>query len=137
MLRTLLVAALCVVAIAAQEKASEIEASAYQDLRYRLVGPFRASRTVAGVGIPTEPSVFFVGVHTGGVWKTDDYGRTWRPIFDSAPTGSIGDVGVSQCARQRSACAEASPCQMKLTWPRLTSIGVPCNTLVAMSCSTP
>jgi photosystem II stability/assembly factor-like uncharacterized protein len=95
MLRTLLVAALCVVAIAAQEKASQIEASAYQDLRYRLVGPYRASRTVAGVGIPTEPSVFFVGVHTGGVWKTDDYGRTWRPIFDSAPTGSIGDVGVS------------------------------------------
>ena len=69
--------------------------SAYQDLRYRLIGPFRASRTVAGVGIPTQPSVFFAGVHTGGVWKTDDYGRTWRPIFDSAPTGSIGDIGVS------------------------------------------
>jgi photosystem II stability/assembly factor-like uncharacterized protein len=95
MLRTLLVAALCIAATAAQEKASQIEASAYQDLRYRLVGPFRASRTVAGVGIPMQPSVFFVGVHTGGVWKTDDYGRTWRPIFDSAPTGSIGDIGVS------------------------------------------
>ena len=43
----------------------------------------------------------------------------------SWPLTLIGEVGVSQCARQRSACAAASPCQMKLTWPRLTSIGLP------------
>ena len=95
MLRTLLAAALCFAAAVLPQNPRGIEASAYQSLRYRLIGPFRASRTVAGVGIPTQPSVFFVGVHTGGVWKTDDYGRTWRPIFDSAPTGSIGDIGVS------------------------------------------
>jgi photosystem II stability/assembly factor-like uncharacterized protein len=93
--RALLIAVLCAGTIAAQETSRGIDSSAYRDLRYRLIGPFRASRTVAGVGIPTQPSVFFVGVHTGGVWKTDDYGRTWRPIFDSAPTGSIGDIGVS------------------------------------------
>ena len=95
MLRIALIVGLSLGAITAQENASTIGATAYQDLRYRLIGPFRASRTVAGVGIPTQPSVFFTGVHTGGVWKTDDYGRTWRPIFDSAPTGSIGDIGVS------------------------------------------
>ena len=67
----------------------------YQSLRYRLVGPFRASRTVGGTGIPTQPNVFFVGVNNGGVWKTDDFGRTWSPIFDDAPTGSIGDIAVS------------------------------------------
>ncbi|MBA2257879.1 MAG: glycoside hydrolase [Acidobacteria bacterium] len=89
------VATLCVSALPAQDNASKIDASAYRDLRYRLIGPFRASRTVAGVGIPTQPNEFFAGVHTGGVWKTDDYGRTWRPIFDRAPTGSIGDIGVS------------------------------------------
>ena len=94
MLRVLLAAAICVTALSAQTPNS-IDPSHYQDLRYRLIGPFRASRTVAGVGIPTQPNVFFAGVHTGGVWKTDDYGRTWRPIFDSAPTGSIGDIGVS------------------------------------------
>ena len=95
MLRLLLIVTLCVSALAAQDNAANSAPSTYQDLRYRLIGPFRASRTVAGVGIPTQPSVFFTGVHTGGVWKTDDYGRTWRPIFDSAPTGSIGDIGVS------------------------------------------
>ncbi|MFZ4382545.1 MAG: WD40/YVTN/BNR-like repeat-containing protein, partial [Sandarakinorhabdus sp.] len=69
--------------------------AAWQALRYRLVGPFRAGRTVGAVGIPTRPNIFFVGVNNGGVWKTDDYGRTWRPIFDAAPTGSVGDIAVS------------------------------------------
>ena len=71
------------------------DASLYQALRYRVIGPFRASRTVGGVGIPSQPNVFFVGVNNGGVWKTDDYGRTWKPIFDQAPTGSVGDLAVS------------------------------------------
>jgi photosystem II stability/assembly factor-like uncharacterized protein len=67
----------------------------YHGLQYRLIGPFRASRTVGGVGIPSQPNVFFVGVNNGGVWKTDDFGRTWNPIFDDAPTGSVGDLAVS------------------------------------------
>ena len=84
MLRTLLAGILCVATAALQSNPPGIDGASYQELRYRLMGPFRASRTVAGVGIPTQPAVFFMGVHTGGVWKTDDYGRTWRPIFDSA-----------------------------------------------------
>ncbi len=74
---------------------TSITPEAYQGLRYRLIGPHRASRTVGGVGVPDQPNVFFVGVNNGGVWKTDDFGRTWEPIFDDAPTGSVGDVAVS------------------------------------------
>ena len=40
-------------------------------------------RTVGAVGIPTQPNVFYMGVNNGGVWKTDDFGRTWKPIFDN------------------------------------------------------
>ena len=69
--------------------------SLYQSLQYRCIGPFRAGRTVGAVGIPTQPNVFFIGVNNGGVWKTDDYGRTWKPIFDETSTGSIGDIAVS------------------------------------------
>ncbi len=75
--------------------AQEVPSSFYQELEYRCIGPFRASRTVGAVGIPSQPNVFFVGVNNGGVWKTDDYGRTWNPIFDEAPTGSVGDIAVS------------------------------------------
>lgn len=81
----------CVTTLSAQQ----IPSSAYQNLDYRMIGPFRASRTVGGVGIPSQPNVFFMGVNNGGVWKTDDYGRTWFPIFDDAPTGSVGDIAVA------------------------------------------
>ncbi len=74
--------------------AQPVPSAAYQDLQYRMIGPFRAGRTVGAAGIPSQPNVFFIGVNNGGVWKTDDYGRTWRPIFDQAPTGSIGDIAV-------------------------------------------
>jgi len=69
--------------------------SYFQEMKYRMIGPFRAGRTVGAVGIPDQPNVFFIGVNNGGVWKTDDYGRTWNPIFDQASTGSIGDIAVS------------------------------------------
>ena len=45
--------------------------------------------------MPQQPNVFYIGVNNGGVWKTNDFGRTWNPIFDSQPTGSIGDVAVA------------------------------------------
>ncbi|MEP5612571.1 MAG: glycoside hydrolase [Cyclobacteriaceae bacterium] len=74
---------------------SQVEESDYQELQYRMIGPFRAGRTVGAIGIPSQPNVFFMGVNNGGVWKTDDYGGTWNPIFDEAPTGSVGDLAVS------------------------------------------
>ena len=67
----------------------------FGNLRWRMIGPHRGGRTVGGCGVPQEPNVFYIGVNNGGVWKTTDFGRTWFPIFDAEPTGSIGDVAVA------------------------------------------
>ncbi len=72
-----------------------IPSSVYQELTYRMIGPFRAGRTVGATGVPSQPNVFYMGVNNGGVWKTDDYGRTWKSLFDKESTNSIGDVAVS------------------------------------------
>ncbi|HEX7938950.1 MAG TPA: glycosyl hydrolase, partial [Gemmatimonadaceae bacterium] len=65
-------------------------------LKWRMIGPFRGGRTKAGTGVPSQPNVFYVGFVNGGVWKTDDYGRVWTPIFDDQPSGSIGAIAVSE-----------------------------------------
>ena len=75
--------------------AQNIDPSLYQSMKWRMIGPFRGGRTVGAVGIPSQPNVFFIGVNNGGVWKTTDAGRTWNPIFDDQPTGSIGDIAIA------------------------------------------
>jgi photosystem II stability/assembly factor-like uncharacterized protein len=67
----------------------------YNSMQWRCIGPHRGGRTVGATGVPQQPNVFYIGVNNGGVWKTTDFGRTWVPIFDDQPTGSVGDVVVS------------------------------------------
>ena len=64
-------------------------------LKYRMIGPHRAGRTVGISGVADQPNIFYIGVNNGGVWKTTDYGHTWKPIFDAQNTGSVGDVAVA------------------------------------------
>lgn len=75
--------------------AQPFDAKYFNDMKWRCIGPHRGGRTVGAVGVPQQPNVFYIGVNNGGVWKTTDYGRTWFPIFDDQPTGSIGDVAVA------------------------------------------
>ncbi len=67
----------------------------FTDLHWRMIGPFRGGRTVAAVGVASQPNVFYIGVNNGGVWKTTDAGRIWTPIFDEQPTGSIGAIAIA------------------------------------------
>jgi photosystem II stability/assembly factor-like uncharacterized protein len=75
--------------------AEPLDPGLYAALRWRMIGPFRGGRTVAATGVPGQPNVFYIAANNGGVWKSDDYGRTWKPIFDNQPTGSIGALAVA------------------------------------------
>src|SRR6266540_481507 len=73
-----------------------VHPNAYQDLRWRTVGPHRGGRSTAAAGVRTQPNVFYMGATGGGVWKTENYGITWRPITDGQiATGSIGAIAVA------------------------------------------
>jgi photosystem II stability/assembly factor-like uncharacterized protein len=65
------------------------------DLTWRLIGPFRGGRVLAVSGVPGEAEHFYFGAVNGGVWETRDAGRTWQPIFDSQPVGSIGALAIA------------------------------------------
>lgn len=93
-MRRILVALLAL-AIAACALAQPYNPNLFGGLRYRLIGPFRGGRSVAVTGVPGQPEKFYFGAVGGGVWETDNAGRTWKPIFDRVPVASIGAIAVA------------------------------------------
>jgi photosystem II stability/assembly factor-like uncharacterized protein len=89
-MRILLASLLIAVPAAAQTVSPQL----FNDMKWRLIGPFRAGRAVAVSGVPGE-LVFYFGAVDGGVWKTTDAGTVWTPVFDKQPVASIGALAVS------------------------------------------
>ena len=66
-----------------------VDLNAYQDLKWRNVGPHRGGRVTAISGVRQLPCTFYMGATGGGVWKTDDCGIVWRPVSPD-PTATSG-----------------------------------------------
>ncbi|MFT4758198.1 MAG: photosystem II stability/assembly factor-like uncharacterized protein [Paraglaciecola sp.] len=65
-------------------------------VEWRNIGPFRGGRSAAVCGVLGKPNLYYMGAAGGGVWKTEDGGRSWENISDGFFGGSIGAVTVSE-----------------------------------------
>jgi photosystem II stability/assembly factor-like uncharacterized protein len=74
---------------------AQVNPKLFQELRWRLIGPFRGGRALTAVGVPGQPGLYYFGAVGGGVWKSTDAGVSWVPIFDSQPIASIGAMAVA------------------------------------------
>ena len=94
-LRTNLLAAATLVPLSVSAHSASVDPSLFQDLHWRSVGPFRGGRVLAVQGDPVDAKRFYFGAVNGGVWRSDDAGRTWQPIFDQVNVGSIGAIAIA------------------------------------------
>ena len=75
---------------------ASVDSALFRGLRYRLVGPPRGGRVTAVTGVPSQSRTFYMGVASGGVFRTTDGGESWTPITDGkVPVASIGDIAVA------------------------------------------
>src|SRR6185437_11968676 len=73
-----------------------VDPALFKGLHYRLVGPSRGGRVTTVTGVPSEPKTFYMGVASGGLFKTIDGGQSWFPLTDGqVPLGSTGAVAVA------------------------------------------
>src|SRR5713226_5760265 len=75
--------------------AQEISLQQFSEMKWRMIGPFRAGKVNAVAGVPGNAGVYYFGADGGGVWKTTDGGTVWKPIFDKEPAASIGALALA------------------------------------------
>lgn len=84
----------------AQRKKQNLKTVSYnpeihESLKFREIGPFRGGRSAAVVGIKNNPNLYYFGGTGGGVWKTEDSGKTYENISDGYFGGSIGSIAIA------------------------------------------
>ncbi|MEN9547654.1 MAG: hypothetical protein RIR12_245 [Bacteroidota bacterium] len=69
----------------------------FKNYKPRNIGPAGMSGRITAIdAVVNNPSIFYVGAASGGVWKTENSGHTWTPIFDEQPLQNIGSIAIQQ-----------------------------------------
>jgi len=77
------------------ESTDPMSSGTFNGLKFRSVGPALISGRVVSIAVnPHNKSQYFIGVASGGVWRTDNDGTTWQPVFDHEGSYSIGTVVI-------------------------------------------
>src|SRR5271165_2221645 len=98
MFRAMSIGAAAILALAADVCAQPAPGPApvpYSEMHWRQLGPFRGGWATFVEGVPDKPDTFYFGAAGGGVWKTDDAGRTWQAIFEHGPAASVGALAIA------------------------------------------
>jgi len=76
---------------------ASVDSALFKGLHYRLVGPSSGGRVTTVTGVPSQPKTFYMGVASGGLFRTIDGGLNWEPITDGkVPVASSGRVAVAE-----------------------------------------
>jgi hypothetical protein len=97
--------------LAAQEGNVTVNPDILSALEYRMIGPYRGGRSTAVTGHPTDPDIFYTGTTGGGVWTTDDAGKTWSNITDGY--FEVGPVGALDVCPDHSVTHVPSPYRIR------------------------
>ena len=80
---------------ALQEKQKLTEASIIKNIPFTNIGPTIMSGRMADIDVnPNDPTEFYVGYASGGLWYTNNNGTTFTPLLDSSPTQNVGDIAI-------------------------------------------
>lgn len=78
-----------------KEKSFELSSKMLSMFKFRSVGPAAYSGRIADLAVnPENPSEYYVGAASGGLWKTENHGTTFKPIFDNQKVFSIGCLAM-------------------------------------------
>ena len=78
-------------------QAQELDFSKLENLQIRAIGPANMSGRITAIdAFVSNPKIIFIGAASGGVWKSENGGSAWYPVFDEQPTQNIGAIAIQQ-----------------------------------------
>ena len=77
------------------EETEKAKPSEFGALKFRPIGPAIGGRITRVAGVARDPLVFYAAAAQGGVWKSENGGHAWKPVFDEQMTQSVGSLAVA------------------------------------------